>query len=657
MINGSIGEDTAFIGVYIIMMVGYCGVGAFVAARASSNAVGWLMMTFGLSFLLGALSDEWANYSLDHGGAPLDQVAFWLTSWIYIVGLVALPLMLLLLPDGQVLTRRWRWVVRLGIVAGCLSALLSMVAPGPIELDVPSPPNNPLGIEALEPITSGPIGFISFLAIFLVALLAVVSLVLRYRRSDGADRQRLRLFTSVVLLATLLVVASVATSSNEGSDALNDILFISFFATVGIGIPAAMGVAILRFRMYDVELVIRKTVRFAVVTVLLAAAMGAILFLLSGPVVGYLAGDAENLEVPFYLSGIATGLLVLPLWRVSRRIADRVVFGGRSTPYEVMTAFSRRLGDPYETDDILPRMAAVLGNAVGAERADIWLGGPSERSHAAGWPDRSAPLDPGDDAVPVRYQGDELGALSVSMPPTDPMDASKRQLIADLAAQAGPVLRNVRLVEDLRESRRRIVTAQDERARKLERDIHDGAQQQLVALAVKLRLADQLVERDPTKAHEAIRSLQDDATQVLDDLRDLARGIYPPLLADQGLVAAVEAQARRAVTPTEIRADDIGRLGRDVEVSVYFCVLEALNNVAKYAGAEHVTITLARADGRATFSITDDGGGFDVTRAGTGTGVQGMRDRLDAVGGELLVESEPGRGTVIRGTVPVTAAP
>jgi signal transduction histidine kinase len=111
------------------------------------------------------------------------------------------------------------------------------------------------------------------------------------------------------------------------------------------------------------------------------------------------------------------------------------------------------------------------------------------------------------------------------------------------------------------------------------------------------------------------------------------------------------------VTPTEIRADDIGRLGRDVEVSVYFCVLEALNNVAKYAGAEHVTITLARADGRATFSITDDGGGFDVARAGTGTGVQGMRDRLDAVGGELLVESEPGRGTVIRGTVPVRAAP
>ncbi len=192
------------------------------------------------------------------------------------------------------------------------------------------------------------------------------------------------------------------------------------------------------------------------------------------------------------------------------------------------------------------------------------------------------------EAFEVRHQGELLGALTMSLPPNDPMNPTKERLARDMAAQAGLVLRNVALIEDVRESRRRIVTAQDERARKLERDIHDGAQQQLVALSVQLRLAQQLVDRDPAKAQELLSDLQTRTTETLEDLRDLARGIYPPLLADQGLAAALEAQARRSSLVVEVQPDGVGRYRQDVESAVYFCCLEALNNVAKYADASRV---------------------------------------------------------------------
>jgi signal transduction histidine kinase len=221
-----------------------------------------------------------------------------------------------------------------------------------------------------------------------------------------------------------------------------------------------------------------------------------------------------------------------------------------------------------------------------------------------------------------------------------------------MAAQAGLVLRNVRLIEDLRESRRRIVSAQDERARALERNIHDGAQQQLVALSVRLRLAEAMVERDPAKARALLGELQDQTTETLEDLRDLARGIYPPLLADKGLPAALESQVRRSPVPVTIDPDGVGRYPPDIESAVYFCCLEALNNVAKYAQASSARIRLAQADGELRFEVVDDGRGFDPSAIVHGTGLQGMADRLDAIGGSLEVRSLPSEGTTVSGSVP-----
>jgi signal transduction histidine kinase len=172
-----------------------------------------------------------------------------------------------------------------------------------------------------------------------------------------------------------------------------------------------------------------------------------------------------------------------------------------------------------------------------------------------------------------------------------------------------------------------------------------------VALQVQLRLVESQIGKDPEKEMQLVRGVQEAARTALEDLRDLARGIYPPLLADQGLVAALRAQAQRSPIPVIVEGDDIGRYPRDVESAVYFCTLEALNNVVKYAEATSATVEL-RDNGNLRFLIRDDGRGFDVQKASLGTGVQGMIDRLDAIDGQLTIASEPGRGTTVEGVVP-----
>jgi signal transduction histidine kinase len=259
----------------------------------------------------------------------------------------------------------------------------------------------------------------------------------------------------------------------------------------------------------------------------------------------------------------------------------------------------------------------------------------------------------------VAHHGELLGALSLEKAPGERLTPAEEHLARDLAAGAGLVLRNVRLTEELlarldelHASRQRIVAAQDAERRRLERNIHDGAQQQLVALAVKVRLARGLCGRDPQKASAMLADVEGEVAQALEDLRDLARGIYPPLLADQGLVSALRAQARKAPVPVSVEAHGVERYPQEVEAAVYFCVLEALQNVAKYAGATRVEVRVGAEAGRLSFAVQDDGAGFDPSAKGFGTGLQGMSDRLAALGGALTVASSPGRGSTISGWLP-----
>jgi len=211
-----------------------------------------------------------------------------------------------------------------------------------------------------------------------------------------------------------------------------------------------------------------------------------------------------------------------------------------------------------------------------------------------------------------------------------------------------------RQADALQASRGRIVAAANAERRRIERNLHDGAQQHLVALAVKVRLARQLAEKDPVKSDQLLQELGGDLEDALQELRDLAHGIYPPLLADKGLPEALASAARRSTLPVQVRAEEIARYSQELEAAIYFCCLEALQNAGKYAGEEaQVTIRIWEEAGGLLFEVADDGAGFDVKKMGVGAGFTNMNDRLGAIGGTLRVESAPGRGTKILGTIPL----
>jgi signal transduction histidine kinase len=377
-----------------------------------------------------------------------------------------------------------------------------------------------------------------------------------------------------------------------------------------------------------------------------------------------------------WLSIAATAVVAVAFQPVRARVqhlANRLVYGRRATPYEVLAQFAERTAGTYATEELLPRMARILAEGTAARRADVWLRADGVFRDDATWPPGEPPFPqtradsggrlavPGADRLlPVRYQGEVLGALSVSKRPGESLTPAEGKLLADLATQAGLVLRNVGLweqltarLEEIRASRQRLVAAQDEERRRIERNIHDGAQQQLVALTIKLNLTEGLIGTDPEGERELLAELRQDAASAVEDLRDLARGIYPPLLAGEGLAAALRAQAAKSPVPTSVEADGIARYPQDVEAAVYFCVLEALQNVAKYAGASSARVRLAASGDELRFEVADNGAGFDSRAKAYGTGLQGMADRLSAHDGTLDVRASPGAGTVVTGRLRV----
>ena len=670
--TGGLREELPFYGLVPVAVLAYATVGALITSRHSENVIGLILAGIGLAFALTLVAGDYATLSGTRPDPlPLDNWVAWLARLASAVWLAPVPLLFLLYPNGRVAGPRWRVILWITLTA--LSVLVSLFAltPGPLTSfasersgELVNPIGLPLGRRLVENVTE----LVGLVAVVCGAL-AIVSLVLRFRRSSGVERQQIRWLGYIgAILVTVPVVALLAAlvrtllgiEVSEENDVVGIAAWITFFAVLLFGIPTACAIAILRYRLYDLDVVIKKTILFGVLVLLIMAVGIFFTVLVTSSVLTDIAPD-ETLAVG--LVGLALGILVWPLYRMSRRIADRLVFGGRSTPYEVLSTFTERVGTTYASEDVLPRMAKLLGEATRARYARVWLRVGDELHASATWPDNAAPREAvriagddlpalGDDAFEVRDGGELLGALSVELPASDPMNPSKEKLVRDLAGQAGLVLRNVRLIEELRESRRRIVAAQDERAKKLERNIHDGAQQQLVALAVKQRLAASLVGKDEERLRSMLEALQAETNQALEDLRDLARGIYPPILADKGLAAALEGQARKSSVPVQLDPDGVGRYSQDVEAAVYFCCLEALQNVAKYAEASAARIRLAQTNGGLTFEVHDDGRGFDPTAVSRGTGLQGIADRLAALGGAVEIRSAPGEGTTVSGILP-----
>jgi signal transduction histidine kinase len=667
----STGGDLTILAVLSIPLVVYSSVGALVARSAPRNPIGWILLAVGTALALYIFGLAYAQIGIGNADTIGDLPGAIVAAWIGVLATlgvmpVALPFFLLFFPDGHLRSRRWRPVLWITVAAG-VSMTVGALGIGwnvdPVILD----PVFGDGHGILEGLYIA--GTLAVVALSFAGLLA---LILRFREASPEHRQALRLLVGVlvgmaVAVAVMLLVNALASG---GDAAWAWLVFVLAITVVGagllVGIPLAAAAAVLTYGIYDVGVVVKKTVVYVVLVVLFLLVLGFLAFLLNPLLlIGGVDGNGREETVARIATAVSIVVAVLVLaFRPATRLARRLVYGRRSTPYEAMSEFSERLGDAYATQDVLPRMAAILRASTGAAVARVWLrvgrelrpvaAAPPDAEEVAALPLTTEELPEFDveRAFSVRDRGEFLGALTLAMPPAEPLSKTGEQLVLDMASQAGLVLRNVRLVEELQESRRRIVAAQDERARKLERDIHDGAQQQLVALSVRLGLAEQLLARDPEKAAPLMKELKAEAVDALDTLRDLARGIYPPLLADQGLAAALDAQARKATIPVELIGDGVERYPQEVEAAIYFCCLEAIQNIAKYANASSATIRLARSNGRLTFNVEDDGDGFDPADA-HGSGLTNMRDRLDALGGSLEVRSRPGEGTSISGAIPV----
>ena len=664
------GQDSADWIYMIVSALGaalYLAIGRAIVSRQPANTIGWLLIAIPVLSLVALTNGSYSTRALtvDPGLLPFGLAAAWVDRWIMVPTFSAFIPLFLLYPDGHLPSRRWRLVGVLAFAAPVFTTIAFAVTPGQLTgafSDISSAHvSNPLGIDAL----SGSIDALTQIGGFLIlgsAIAAMLSIVVRYRRSDAEVRQQIRWLSFVgVAFFVELVVTVIAAVLFGDSGVVGDVMFMLMFITLVIGIPVACGIAILRYHLYDLNLVIRKTFVYALLAGFVTLVYAGVVAALSS-VVG---GDSLVLSV------VATGIvaaLFQPVRRWATRLADRLVFGRRAEPYEVLSRFSDRVGGTFAAEDVLPRMAHVSPKGRARSGVELWLGtgtGLHERGRVAGR--RRADREPRPDRRgPASGTGPRRRSGSASPRPSR-SPAAEDKLLDDLASQASVVVRNVGLTSDLQErvdelsrradelraSRARIVAAHDAERRRLERNIHDGAQQHLVALAVKLRLAKALAAKgDAAQAATMLRELHDQTDLARRTLLDLAGGIYPATLEDRGIAAALEEQARAAGAPVAVEAEGVDRLAIETEAAVYFVCLEAMQNAQKYARASHVAVRLGRDDGHLAFEVRDDGIGFDGS-AIAGSGLQNMRDRLSALGGDVEIRSAPGEGTTVRGRVPL----
>ncbi len=560
-------------GFWLFPFVSFVVVGGLLAARRPANPIGWLFLVAITTLIIGALGSELAEVLDLHHSAAAPWVLLVGVIWSapFIPALLGLVIGLLLFPDGRLVSPRWRWLAYLAVLDCAVSVIATALNPTPNALTFADLSMvSPLAIRGAAGVLNALIGITSAVG-YGCELGALVSVFLRFRDADADGRLQLRwFFTGASVTVGILTVATIvpALNASDPGPVITAIL-APLLILGGIALPASVAVAVLKYRLYDIDVVISRTLVYGSLAVLITGVYVGIAVGI-GELVG--SGGKPNLG----LSILATAIVAVgfqPVRERLQKVANRLVYGKRATPYEVLSDFSARVAETYAGEEVLPRMARILQQGTGAEAATVWLKSGGELRPAATHPDDLVGYEPRamtDGTLPelpgatrvvaVRHQDETLGALSIVKRRGESLTPLEQKLLDDLAHQAGLVLKNVGLtadlqarLEELRQSRQRLVSAQDQERRRLERNLHDGAQQHLVALKVKLGLVEMLLARDAEKAKATLTQLKADADEALTTLRDLARGIYPPLLADKGLAAALESQARKATLPVSSR--------------------------------------------------------------------------------------------------------
>lgn len=522
----------------------------------------------------------------------------------------------------------------------------------------------------------------------------------RYRRSAGLERQRMQWFGWAVAVGAEVALVALAVRLLSGWP--DDGGAVAAVATLPIPIALILGSS--KRLIGRVDTLLAHTVSLAglsgvVVSVYLVIVLG----------LGRTPTDGERPLLGLsMLAAAVAALLYVPARERLAQFANRVVYGEREAPDQVLKTFGSRLSRAVPLDELLLQVAESLRKTLALSTAEIWTGSDGRLDRAVSVPDAPAArlvLGPDEEAIvtragvsgpawvkvwmgdllrgraehvlrvaPIVHSGHLLGLIVAVRPPDgDAFKEQEERTLTELARQVGLALHNVQLdsalqstldevrrqAEELRASRARIVAASDAARRQIERNLHDGAQQHLVALAVNLRLARQIAERDQATSNQMLEQLSNDLQEAVQELRTLAHGIYPPLLVDRGLAEALAAAAGRAALPTKVVADGVGRYSPDIEAAVYFCCLEAMQNAGKHAGdGATITVRVWEDAGGVLFEVADDGAGFDPAHRGApGAGFVNMGDRVGAVGGTFGVQSAPGRGTRVSGRIPIAGTP
>lgn len=624
-------------------------VGALVAARRPHSPLGWLLIAIGLLWQLSQVAGDVAAYSTATPGALWGStVAAWVYEVLWIPAVAALPLLVLLFPDGRLPSPRW-WPAPSALAVGTAMLFAAVgLRPGPL---AGRGVDNPVGLAFLAP-HADLLAAVGNPLIIGASFASLGSLLSRYRRAGAAMRDQLKW----LLLAMAAVVAGYSTANVlEAAGADAGLLGVVRAAPILL-VPVAVGIAVLRHHLLDIDLVISRVVVYGTL------AIGVLVLYVAVVVgVGGLVGPGTADGSSLLLAVVATALAAVvfdPARRGLQRLVDRAVFGQRASPYEALASMTRRVGAGYEDAALLDRMARTIAEATGG-RSEVWVAAGNEMELAASFPPGASAVGGGDDVGPdgrvaatfaVRHGDEVLGALTVVKSPGDGFRPAEQRLLSDLADSAGVVLQNARLVADLRSSRERLVAAQDDQRRRVEQDLHDGAQQRLLELALTLRRADRQLAQGSADVVRTLGDAHAQLQQALSELRDLARGIHPAILSEQGLTAALSSLAERSAVSVDLDLEICGRLAPTIESTAYFLTSEALANVAKHAPGSSARVMARRANGALRVEVTDDGpGGADTG----GHGLQGLADRVAAVGGRFGVgPADSAGGTTIWAELP-----